>query len=165
VTPASLDARRSETTFLVARLRSTMPDRVTSESVRSVDAVVERRGSTSRPQLRVTDADAVPPGEVVRLVVDETQYRTRPAVDAGGDVVVRGAFATPRLARTPGEGENHLRAWLDDAGLDFGRTVHLDVVTPGFLYGVRAPGERATYEATEAPDEGLAAIARDLDGD
>ena len=85
--------------------------------------------------------------------------------DSSGDAVLRGAFETPRLARTPGEGENYLRAWLGGLGLDFGRTVHLDVVTPDYKYGVRAPGERATYAATESPDRGLAAIARDLDGE
>ncbi|WP_435097641.1 DUF7112 family protein [Halarchaeum sp. P4] len=141
-----------------------MADRVTSEGVPSVETTLERYGPTNRPQLRVSDPDAVPTGEVVRLVVDETEYRARIETDADGDPVIRGAFETPRLARTPGEGENHLRAWLDDVDLDYGRTVHLDVVTADYKYGVRAPGERATYTATEQPDSGLAAIARDLDG-
>lgn len=142
-----------------------MVDRVTSESVRSVDTVLERYGPTNRPQLRVADADAVPVGDVVRLVVDDTEYRARVREGPDGSPVLRGAFETPRLARTPGEGENHLRAWLDGTDLDYGRTVHLDVVTPDYKYGVRAPGERATYAATESPDSGLAAIARDVEED
>ncbi|GGN18963.1 DUF7112 family protein [Halarchaeum nitratireducens] len=141
-----------------------MVERVTSEGVRTVDTVLERYGSTNRPQLRVTDSDAVPVGEVVRLAVDDAEYRTRVAEDASGSAVLRGAFESPRLARTPGEGENHLRAWLHALDLDYGRTIHLDVVTSDYKYGVRAPGERATYAATEAPDDGLASIARDLDG-
>ncbi|GAA0300609.1 DUF7112 family protein [Halarchaeum salinum] len=141
-----------------------MAERVTSEGVDTIDTVLERYGSTNRPQLRVSDPDAVPTGEVVRLVVDETEYRARVEEDASGNAVLRGAFESPRLARTPGEGENHLRAWLNGLDLDYGRTIHLDVVTPDYKYGVRAPGERATYTATEAPDEGLASIARDLDG-
>ncbi|GGM72556.1 hypothetical protein J2752_002388 [Halarchaeum rubridurum] len=141
-----------------------MAERVTSEGVRTLDTVLERYGSTNRPQLRVADPDAVPTGEVVRLVVDDTEYRARIEADASGNAVLRGAFESPRLARTPGEGENHLRAWLQGLDLDYGRTVHLDVVTPDYKYGVRAPGERATYAATDAPDEGLASIARDLDG-
>ncbi|QLC33965.1 hypothetical protein EFA46_007025 [Halarchaeum sp. CBA1220] len=141
-----------------------MADRVTSEGVRTVETTLERYGPTNRPQLRVGDPDAVPVGEVVRLVVDGTEYRACVESNADGEPALRGAFETPRLARTPGEGENHLRAWLDDVGLDYGRTVHLDVVTPDYKYGVRAPGERATYTATEAPDSGLASIARDLDG-
>lgn len=141
-----------------------MAERVTSEGVDTIDTVLERYGSTNRPQLRVSDPDAVPTGEVVRLVVDETEYRAQVEEDASGNAVLRGAFESPRLARTPGEGENHLRAWLNGLDLDYGRTIHLDVVTPDYKYGVRAPGERATYTATEAPDEGLASIARDLDG-
>jgi len=140
-----------------------MAERVTSEDVRTVATVLERYGSTSRPQLRVEEADAVPTGEVVRLVVDGSERRARFVESAGGDVVLRGAFGSPRLARTPGEGEDYLRSWLDSTDLDFGRTVHLDVVTPEYKYGVRAPGERATYEATERPDSGLAAIARDVE--
>jgi hypothetical protein len=39
----------------------------------------------------------------------------------------------------------------------------VDVVEPGFKYGVRAPGESATYRSTGTPDAGLADIAASLD--
>nr|WP_199896992.1 hypothetical protein [Halarchaeum acidiphilum] len=80
-----------------------MAERVTSEGVRTVDTVLERYGSTNRPQLRVTDPDAVPTGEVVRLVVDETEYRARVEEDASGHAVIRGgvrvAATGPRARR------------------------------------------------------------------
>ncbi|WP_231737004.1 hypothetical protein [Halobacterium sp. CBA1126] len=34
---------------------------------------------------------------------------------------------------------------------------------PGFKYGVRVPGESATYAAAEPPDSSLSAIADSLD--
>ena len=39
----------------------------------------------------------------------------------------------------------------------------VDVAEAGFFYGLRAPGEAAVYEVPDRPDDGLAAIARELE--
>lgn len=142
-----------------------MPDRVPHDAVETVDATLGRHGGTRRPELRLPGdaADDFPRDEVVRLVLAGSEYRTRIGRRSDGAPVLRGAYDTPRIARDPGGAENHLAEWVDDEDLEPGRTVHVDVVEPGFKYGVRAPGESATYEATEPPTDSLASIARSLD--
>lgn len=145
-----------------------MVDRIASDNpaVTTYTGTVGRYGRTSRPEVELPESagDDVPTGEVVRLVLDGSEYRTRIEEAQDETLVVRGAYETPRLARTPGEGENHLPGWLEAADLDVGRSVHVDVVEPGFAYGLRAPGETAYYDATEKPSDSLADIARDVDG-
>ena len=147
-----------------------MTQRVASDhaSVTSIDAVLAPSGAADRPSIEIPAEHAgdFTPDEVVRLVLDEKEYRARIQRPLTGDTLqILGAYDTPRLARNPGEGENRLHEWFEDGDLDLGRTVHLDVVEADFLYGVRRPGERAVYEVKEKPDESLSAIARDLEGD
>lgn len=142
-------------------------DRVSSEnpSVETVTGTVRRYGGTSRPQVELPAdaADDFPADEVVRVTLAGTSYRTR--IERSGDSpVLRGAYETPSQAREPGSAEDFLREWLADAELDVGRSVLVDVIEPGYAYGVRAPGETAYYDATEKPKDSLADIARDLDG-
>ena len=144
-----------------------MADFVSHESVPTTDGTLARHGGTRRPEIRLSetsDADQFPESAVVRLVLDGSEYRTRLARSTDGAPVIRGAYETNELARNPGDGENGLPAWVDANELDVGRTVHVDVVEPEFKYGVRAPGETATYEATEPPKSSLADIAESLDG-
>lgn len=141
-----------------------MADRIASDhpSVTTVDATVERAGRTDRPELVLpADTGQFPAGEVVRVLLDDTK-RARLDRSFDDEPVVRGVYDTPEQARE-GEGPNRLPDWLDEQGLDFGRTVHVDVVAEGFEYGLRAPGERRVYEATETPDSGLAAIAKEVE--
>jgi len=135
-------------------------DRVTHDAVRTVDATVERAGPVDRPRvaLPADEADAVPVDRVVRLLLDGTEYRTRPS-RVGDAVVLSGAYDTPAGARDPGDATDRLGSWVAAHDLDYGRTVHLDVVTEGRRYGLRAPGASATYDAHEGPDASLAAIA------
>jgi hypothetical protein len=142
-----------------------MADHVTHESVRTVSGTLARAGGTRRPEVRVTAADsaAFPDDEVVRIVLDGTEYRSRLATRADGATVVRGAYESPAEARSPDQATNHLIEWVDDRDLDSGRTVHVDIVEPEFKYGLRAPGETATYHATEPPSSSLADIAASLD--
>lgn len=141
-------------------------DRVPSDhdSITTVDATLSPHGATRRPAIELPDeaADVVPTGEVVRLSLSGDVYHARFEAYAGS-VRATGAFDTPELARSPGDGQNRLRGWIDEQGLEYGRTVHLDVIEPGFKYGLRAPGERVVYDAPSAPDESLASIARRLD--
>lgn len=149
-----------------------MPDHVSSDhpTVSTVDATLTRQGRTDRPKVVLSTAAAedaeLVAGEVVRLVLDGDECRalpSRPTTDDG--LEIGGAYDTPAQARDPGSGPNRLTEWVREAGLDFGRTVHLDVVEPGFRYGLRAPGGRVTYETTGTPDDSLAAIAERQDGD
>lgn len=141
-----------------------MADYVTHESCTTYDATLERAGGTSRPEVRLPEAasEEFPEGDVVRLVLDSSEYRAQLRTDTKGRPVIRGAYDTPDLARNPTGGENRLREWVDKKGLDVGRSVHVDVVESGFKYGLRAPGEEATYKASQKPKDSLADIAKDL---
>ncbi|MFD1587992.1 hypothetical protein ACFR9U_13475 [Halorientalis brevis] len=145
-----------------------MPERVPSDhdAVDTHRATVERVGRTDRHKVVVPDAaaDAVPSDEVVQVVFDEQTYHARVEQDLDGVPVFKGAYDTPTLARSPGDGENRLAEWVAGTSVAVGDSVLLDVVTDGFKFGLRAPGERAVYEATEPPNDSLASIARDLDG-
>lgn len=145
-----------------------MSEKVPSDhpTISTVDATLARSGATARPRIDLPPeaADQFPADEIVRVVLDGQEYRARIERAFEGDgLQIRGAYDSPRLARNPGEGENRLVEWYDESGLSFGRTVLVDVVTEGFKYGLRAPGSRAVYDATEAPDESLAAIAEQVE--
>ena len=146
-------------------------DRVRSATLQTIDASLVGHGAIDRPAIELpddvdidTDGD-VPAGEVVRLVLDgDTRHCRFEAY--GGGTRATGVFDTPDLVRSPGDGENRLRAWIDDHDLSIGRTVHLDVIEAGFAYGLRAPGDSAVYDApASSPDDSLASIAEDLDGE
>lgn len=132
-------------------------------TVETVSAAVGRDGPTKRPIVEIDTVLSVDPETVVRLVLDGTEYRSL-IEGSGAPRKLRHAAETPRLARNPSESENALREWLAARDLPVGRTVHLDVVEPGFRYGLRAPGESAVYQSGR-PDDSLSAIARDLDAD
>ncbi|WP_336360664.1 DUF7112 family protein [Haladaptatus sp. ZSTT2] len=145
-----------------------MADKISSDnpSVTEVRARLTRRGRTDRPSISIPEAyhDAFPVGEVVRLVLDGTQYHARIESPLGSDgPEFHGAFDNARLARAAGEGENHLDAWVKSSGRSFDSSVLVDIVEEGFLYGIRKPGERAVYTAVEAPNSSLTDIARSLD--
>ena len=142
-----------------------MGERVSSEhpSVRTFRGRLEQSGATSRPRIELPAeaAEALEEG-AVRLVLDDTTYHAAVRVDGDG-AVIRGAYDNARLARSPGEGENRLPGWVEDAGLSIGRSVLVDEVVPGSLYGARAPGSTAVYDAVEPPRSSLSRIAEGLD--
>lgn len=104
---------------------------------------------------------ALPAGGVVRLVVDGRERRAPVAARDGGRTI-EGAYDNARLAREHG-GTDRLAAWVDDRGLDVGRSVLVDEVEPGATYGLREPGETAVYAAERGPARGLRRIAEDLE--
>ena len=136
------------------------------EAVTTHRTHVESVGRTSRPQVPVPETVEVAIGDVVRLTLaDETRHaRVRETLGGGRDL--RGAYANARLARAgdAGEGDDHLREWVESAGLSTGDAVLFDTVTPGFQYGLRRPGERVVYTALDPPASSLSDIARDVDG-
>jgi hypothetical protein len=130
------------------------------EAVDTHRSSVERVGRTRRP--RIPLPDAVEAEGVVRLTVGGSRYHARVEQGLAGDRDLRGAYDNARLART-GDGENRLRAWIEAAEAD-GETVLIDVVTPGYHYGLRLPGDRTVYEPVDPPSSSLVDLARDLDG-
>jgi hypothetical protein len=145
-----------------------VPERVPSDhpSVTTHRTHLQRSGGTRRPCLRLPDDVGAAAGSVVRLVLDGTAYHA-PVTRATDGLVVRGAYDNRRMARER-DGTNRLVEWASRVGRDPGDAVELDAVAPGTLYGLRAPGARAVYTATETPRDSLRSIAESLsdpDGD
>ncbi len=143
-----------------------MSDRVPSdhETVTTHRTHRKQVGRTGRPRIPLPAALDVAAEDVIRLSLAGETYHAQVTDSLDGGVEICGAFATARLARTAGEGENRLRTWVDDAGLSVGDAVELDVVTAGYQFGLRRPGERVVYQALDPPSSSLADIARNLDG-
>lgn len=141
-------------------------ERVPSDhpSVTTVGASVARSGGTTRPCLRLPAEFGLEAGDIVRLVLDGTQYHATVGEDSQG-LLIRGAYDNRRLARNPGEGENRLVEWSDASGRGVGSSVEVDEVDPGFFYGVRVPGKRTVYSVPKQPKDSLASIAERLDDD
>ena len=142
-----------------------MADRLPSDhdAVETHRATVSQVGRTGRPQVEVPDVVTLDDAEVLRVVLDGEEYHGRVERTLDDQPVIRRVADNARLARE-GEGENRLPAWFDGLDVAFGDSVHFDVVTEGHKYGLRSPGTRVVYTATDAPDSSLADIARDLDG-
>lgn len=152
---------RDDTSFPVARLPSNVTDFVTHESLETITGRVARVGGTRRRQVVAPNLEP-PDDDVVRVDLDGSTYRAPVDVTGDGELAFRGAFDSPTQARNR-TGTDQLPAFLDDHDLDTGRTIHVDVVEIGFRYGLRAPGQQATYRATGQPPSSLADIARNLD--
>jgi hypothetical protein len=132
-------------------------------SVTTHRARVERYGGTRRPCVRLPDAVDVDAETLVRLVLDGTERHAWVEGDAEGRLLT-GAYDNRRLARER-EGDNRLTEWLQKSDREPGATVPLDEVEPGDLYGLRAPGDRAVYEAAPGPDDALSSIAAAVERD
>jgi len=131
---------------------------VDSHRVR-LDAV----GSTSRPQVPLPAAVAVDAGEFVRLSLGgETGTHAEVVPTLRGERAIRAARANRRLVRT-GEGADLLGEWLDAGGHGPGDTLVFDVLTEGYAYGLREPGDRVVYTPVEPPNSSLADIAESLE--
>ena len=145
-----------------------MTDRVGSDnpSVATARGALVRRGGTRRPAVEVPlatsgeDAVTAPDGPV-RLSIDGQWYHA-PVDHREGSWKLLGAFDNARLARERA-GTDRLAEWVEEQDLSFGRSVLVDEVDPGAAYGLRVPGEEATYEDWRGPSEGLRRIAEDLE--
>lgn len=143
-----------------------MPERVPSDhdAVDSHRLHVETVGATSRPRVPLPEAVDLAEGDVIRLSIEGDVSHAQVASTLSGTLALAGAYDNARLAREADEGTDHLREWLDDHGIGGGDPLLLDVVTPGYAYGLRRPGDRVVYAAVEPPSDSLSGIARDLEG-
>lgn len=142
-----------------------MGERVASDhpSIVSLRGRLVRRGGTRRPAVEVPaeDAEQLPAGDVVRLLLDGRE-RWAPVGARGETRALFGAFDNARRARER-EGSDRLAEWVADRDLAVGRSVVVDVVVAGEVYGLRVPGEDAVYDATSGPADSLRRIAEDLE--
>ncbi len=142
-----------------------MTERLPSDhdAVESHRTHLESVGRTSRRRVPLPSALDVTADDVLRLSLagEDTHAAVTETLDGG--LAITGAFANARLARSADEGDDQLDAWLDEQGLGPGDPVFVDVVTPGYAFGLRRPGDRVVYTAREPPADSLADIARDLE--
>jgi len=142
-----------------------MSERVASdhEAVETYRVPIEAVGRTGRPRVVFPDDVGLDDGDAVTLALDGDDYEARVETTLDGDLAVTYVADNRRLARER-DGENRLAEWVEDTSVTVGGSAHLDVVTGGHQYGLRTPGTRVVYTATEAPDSSLSDIASDLDG-
>jgi len=134
------------------------------DAVESHRVHLDSVGRTSRVQLPLPDDLDSAVDDVVCLCFDGSVFYAQVETTLDGQPAIRRAATDQQLARS-GDGEDTLGAWLSDAGLSGGDPLLLDVLTPGWAYGLRLPGERVVYSPPARPDDSLASIARDLDGE
>jgi len=142
-----------------------MSERVPSDhdAVDTHRVPIEAVGRTGRPRVVLPDDLGLSDGDVVSLSLDGDGYEARVETSLDGDLTVTHAADNRRLARER-DGENRLAEWVADATVSVGGSAHFDVVTDGHQYGLRTPGKRVVYTATEAPSSSLSDIASELDG-
>lgn len=143
-----------------------MADRISSDhdSIETYRAPLETVGRTDRVKVVLPGDLDVASDDVIELSLDGDTYYAQVTSTLEGDLVVRRATDNRRQARE-GDGENRLAAWVESADVTVGGSVHLDVVTAGHTYGLRTPGTQVVYRATEPPNDSLADIAADVDGE
>ncbi|RQG92750.1 hypothetical protein EA462_00520 [Natrarchaeobius halalkaliphilus] len=143
-----------------------MADRISSDhpSVQTVRSTCTETTTGVALVISAADRDAFSIDDVVRFVLDRDQRFARAERALTGDeLTIRGVYETPQGARDPGDETDRLEQWAVEAGIQPGGSVLIDVVEPGFLYGLRKPGKTAYYDAYEPPSDSLSEIARNLD--
>lgn len=109
-------------------------------------------------------AELVPLEDVIRVVLDGDERFAQPERPLTGEHrQLPGVYRSPEQARSGDRQADLLESWVDEHDVRLGGSVLLDVVVPDFLYGLRAPGETARYEAREPPADSLQSIAENLE--
>ncbi|MBV0903787.1 DUF7112 family protein [Haloarcula salina] len=141
-----------------------MPDRVPSDhdTVETHRVPVESIGRTDRPRVVLPADLGLEEGDAVRLALDGDGYHAAVGENFDGEPVLSHVADNRRLARES-EGPNRLAEWVESSEVSLGGSAHLDVITAGEEYGLRTPGKRVVYTATDGPDSSLSDIARNLD--
>jgi len=139
-------------------------DRLPSDhdAVETRRVTIGRVGRTDRPRIELPSDLDLSAGDVIECVLDGTSYDAAVETTLDGTAMLQHVADNRRLARET-DGENRLVEWFAASDCSLGGSVHLDIVTPGHTYGLRTPGQRVVYSATDAPDDSLASIAERLD--
>jgi len=140
-------------------------DRIPSDhtTVQSRRLNLSTVGRTRRYQLPLPADIDCDIEDVVSLSLEGDGVHAQVTAGLDGDPTIQDAYRTRRIARTK-EGDDELRAWLDDHDLAEGDALVFDVLRTGYAFGLRRPGKRVVYSPPDPPDSSLADIARDLDG-
>jgi hypothetical protein len=131
------------------------------EAIETRRVPVSRVGRTDRPRIELPEDLGVAAGDVIECVLDGERFYARVETTIDGQPMVQHAADNRRIAREV-DGENRFAEWFAESDCSLEGSVHLDVVTAGHTYGLRTPGSRVVYTATDTPDDSLASIAEDL---
>ena len=141
-----------------------MPDRIPADhdAIESYRVHLETVGGTNRLQLPIPRSVESQSGDTCYLSLSGRP--TYALIDDAltGEPVIRGSYSNRRIARER-DGENLFRTWLGDRNLSSGNPVVFDVLSNGFSYGVRVPGEQVIYEPPRDRNTSLADIAKSLE--
>ncbi len=143
-----------------------MADRVSSDhpSVDTVRATLTETTTGVRIDIPAEERERFPTEKVVRLVLDnEERFVSVDRPLTGDGLTITAVYDSPRFAREPGEGVDRLGPWVADHSVRAGGSILLDIIEPEYLYGLRAPGKTAVYDAREPPTDSLASIAENLE--
>ena len=143
-----------------------MTDRISSDhpSVETIRATVTETATGVRLDIPADDEAQFPTGEVVRIVLEESErFGILERAMTDDRLLLRGVYESPNHARDPRNGTDRFEAWVDDVGIRTGGSVLVDVIEPSFLYGLRKPGETTVYDAHEPPSGSLSEIAKTLE--
>jgi hypothetical protein len=134
------------------------PETVDSHRVRLATV-----GRTGRPRVPLPEDLDCAVDDVVSLSLEGDRGRAQVTTDLSGEPVIDGVYTNARLARAADEGDNALISWVAGRTLSADDPLLIDVLAPGYAYGLRRPGERVVYQAVDPPAASLAEIARELD--
>ena len=145
-----------------------MADRISSDnpSVQTIRATLTETATGTRVELPADAADDLltDPETVVRIVLDGHERFARIGQNVMDETRhVSGVYDSLEQARNPRDGVDRLPEWVDEHGVRVNGSVLVDVIEPEFLYGFRAPGETAVYDAREPPKSSLQDIAKGLE--
>lgn len=143
-----------------------MGDRIASDhpSVETVRSTCTETATGVKLEVPADERGAFPTDEVVRVALDGEELFARVERALTGDELsIPGVYETPDQARDPSGATDRLTEWTTDHDVSGSGSVLIDVVEPEFLYGLRAPGETAYYDAREPPSDSLSEIAKDLE--
>ncbi|QLG49273.1 DUF7112 family protein [Natrinema halophilum] len=143
-----------------------MADRIASDhpSVQTIRSTCTETATGVKLEVPADERDSFPVDEVVRVVLDGDELFARiERALTGDELSIPGVYEMPDGARNPSDATDRLTSWIDDHDVPANGSVLIDIVEPEFLYGCRAPGETAYYDAREPPNDSLSEIAKDLE--
>lgn len=119
----------------------------------------------AHPKLVLPAESSLFPEGVVHITLDGQQYRARIDRSFEGVPEIRSVYDNARLVREGARESsvNRLREWFEESDLEYGRSVHVDVIEPDHQYAIRQPGATEVYTVIPQPDQSLSDIADGLE--